>query len=236
MSGRGEREDIVTSLEEIAANVIVGRADKDSVLGEPGRPGVRELTEQAIAEGVPVGEVLERGLLAGMGVVGERMRREEIFIPEVLQSAQALQAGLALLKPLFAESGVRSKGKIVIGTVQGDVHGIGKTLVGMVLEGAGFEVIDLGVDVPIEKFVSVAVSEGPDLVAMSALLTTTMPNMKRVIDGLDAARLRPGIRVIVGGAPVTQEFADEIRADIYAPDAMSAIDRVREFLGVETPV
>ncbi len=226
----------MVNLEEIAANVIMGRADASSVLGEPGALGVRELTEQAIAEGTPVQEILQRGLLAGMAVVGERMRRDEIFVPEVLQSAQALQAGLALLKPLFEESGVRSKGKVVIGTVQGDVHGIGKALVGMVMEGAGFEVIDLGVDVPIDRFVAVVEAEGPDLIAMSAMLTTTMPNMGRVIDRLDEAKLRPRVRVIIGGAPVTQEFADQIRADIYAPDALSAVDRAREFLGVETPV
>ena len=226
----------MVNLEEIATSVIVGRADVDSVLGEPGTPGVRELTEQAIAEGTSVDDILQKGLLAGMAVVGERMRKDEIFIPEVLQSAQALQAGLALLKPLFAESGIRSKGKMVIGTVQGDVHGIGKALVGMVMEGAGFEVIDLGVDVPIDKFVAAVEAESPDLVAMSAMLTTTMPNMGRVIERLDEAKLRPRVRVMIGGAPVTQEFADQIRADIYAPDAISAIDRAREFLGIETPI
>ncbi|MCC6221909.1 MAG: corrinoid protein [Thermoleophilia bacterium] len=224
------------NVDSIANCVIVGRADADSVLGEPGTPGVRELTEQAIAAGMPVREILRDGLLAGMAVVGERMRNDEVFIPEVLQSAQALQAGLALLKPLFAESGVRSKGKVVIGTVEGDVHGIGKTLVGMVMEGAGFEVKDLGVDIPVEAFVSAVEAEDPDIVAMSAMLTTTMPVMKRVIDSLDEARLRPRVRVMVGGAPLTQEFADEIRADIYAPDASSAVNRMREFLGVETPV
>ena len=226
----------MVNLEEIATSVIVGRADVNSVLGEPGTPGVRELTEQAIAEGTSVDDILQKGLLAGMAVVGERMRKDEIFIPEVLQSAQALQAGLALLKPLFAESGIRSKGKVVIGTVQGDVHGIGKALVGMVMEGAGFEVIDLGVDVPIDKFVAAVEAESPDLVAMSAMLTTTMPNMGRVIERLDEAKLRPRVRVMIGGAPVTQEFADQIRADIYAPDAISAIDRAREFLGIETPI
>ena len=226
----------MVKLEEIATSVIIGRADVDSVLGEPGTPGVRELTEQAIAEGTSVDDILQKGLLAGMAVVGERMRKDEIFIPEVLQSAQALQAGLALLKPLFAESGIRSKGKMVIGTVQGDVHGIGKALVGMVMEGAGFEVIDLGVDVPIDKFVAAVEAESPDLVAMSAMLTTTMPNMGRVIERLDEAKLRPRVRVMIGGAPVTQEFADQIRADIYAPDAISAIDRAREFLGIETPI
>lgn len=226
----------MVNLEEIATSVIIGRADVNSVLGEPGTPGVRELTEQAIAEGTSVDDILQKGLLAGMAVVGERMRKDEIFIPEVLQSAQALQAGLALLKPLFAESGIRSKGKMVIGTVQGDVHGIGKALVGMVMEGAGFEVIDLGVDVPIDKFVAAVEAESPDLVAMSAMLTTTMPNMGRVIERLDEAKLRPRVRVMIGGAPVTQEFADQIRADIYAPDAISAIDRAREFLGIETPI
>lgn len=226
----------MVNLEEIATSVMVGRADVNSVLGEPGTPGVRELTEQAIAEGTSVDDILQKGLLAGMAVVGERMRKDEIFIPEVLQSAQALQAGLALLKPLFAESGIRSKGKMVIGTVQGDVHGIGKALVGMVMEGAGFEVIDLGVDVPIDKFVAAVEAESPDLVAMSAMLTTTMPNMGRVIERLDEAKLRPRVRVMIGGAPVTQEFADQIRADIYAPDAISAIDRAREFLGIETPI
>ena len=226
----------MVNLEEIATSVVVGRADVNSVLGEPGTPGVKELTEQAIAEGTSVDDILQKGLLAGMAVVGERMRKDEIFIPEVLQSAQALQAGLALLKPLFAESGIRSKGKMVIGTVQGDVHGIGKALVGMVMEGAGFEVIDLGVDVPIDEFVAAVEAESPDLVAMSAMLTTTMPNMGRVIERLDEAKLRPRVRVMIGGAPVTQEFADQIRADIYAPDAISAIDRAREFLGIETPI
>jgi 5-methyltetrahydrofolate--homocysteine methyltransferase len=171
-----------------------------------------------------------------MAVVGERMRKDEIFIPEVLQSAQALQAGLTLLKPLFAESGVRSKGKLVIGTVQGDVHAIGKALVGMVMEGAGFEVVDLGVDVSADDFVAAVEAESPDLVAMSAMLTTTMPHMARVIERLEEAKLRTRVRVMIGGAPVTQEFADQIRADIYAPDAIAAVDRAREFLGIETPL
>jgi 5-methyltetrahydrofolate--homocysteine methyltransferase len=182
----------------------------------------------------PVAEILEQGLLAGMGVVGERMKNNEVFIPEVLMSAHALHDGLALLKPLYMASGVEPKGKMVIGTVQSDVHSIGKSLVAMVAEGAGFEVEDLGVDVSTERFVAAVKEKDPDVLALSALLTTTMPNMERVINALDEEGLRPRVKVIVGGAAVTQEFADAIGADSYAPDAASAVDSVLGLVGEVT--
>lgn len=222
----------MVELQQIADNVILGRANKNSPGGQggEGQPGVKELTEQAIEGGIPVVEILERGLLAGMDVVATRMKCNEMFIPEVLQSARALKEGLALLKPLLAESGVKPKGKMVIGTVQGDVHDIGKSLVGMVVEGAGLEVIDLGIDVSTEKWVALVETERPQILGMSAMLTTTMANMRRVIQALEDAGLRNEVKVIVGGAPVTRSFAHEIGADGYAPDAVAAVDTVRELL------
>jgi 5-methyltetrahydrofolate--homocysteine methyltransferase len=193
---------------------------------------VATLTSEALRSGLVAGEILDRGLVAGMNVVGERFRVRDIFLPDVLLAARAMYAGLGLLKPHLASAGVASRGKIVIGSVQGDLHDIGKNLVGILLKGAGFEVIDLGHDVAPEAFVEAAESQGAPLIGMSALLTTTMPRMREVVDLVRRRGLGGRIRTIVGGAPVNSGFAREIGADDYACDAATAVERVRTLLGV----
>jgi 5-methyltetrahydrofolate--homocysteine methyltransferase len=192
---------------------------------------VRKLTAEALGAGLPAGEVLQQGLLAGMSVVGEQFRLREIFLPDVLLSARAMYAGLDVLRPHLASAGVASRGKVVIGTVKGDLHDIGKNLVGIMLKGAGFEVVDLGHDVAPEAFVDAAVREGATLIGMSALLTTTMTRMRDVVALLRERGLVGRIRTIVGGAPVSSDFAREIGADDYACDAAAAVDRVKALLG-----
>jgi 5-methyltetrahydrofolate--homocysteine methyltransferase len=191
---------------------------------------VGTLTAEALAAGLPAGEILKQGLVAGMDVVGEEFRKREIFLPDVLLAARAMCAGLDLLKPHLASEGVPSRGKIVLGTVKGDLHDIGKNLVGILLKGAGFEVIDLGHDVAPEAFVDAAVREGAPLIGMSALLTTTMTRMRDVVSLVEERGLRGKVRTIVGGAPVNADFAREIGADGYACDAADAVDRVRALL------
>ncbi|HSD26583.1 MAG TPA: corrinoid protein, partial [Vicinamibacteria bacterium] len=191
---------------------------------------VGQLAAEALAAGVPAGDVLQQGLVAGMNVVGEQFRQREIFLPDVLLSARAMYAGLDVLKPHLASEGVRSRGKVVLGTVKGDLHDIGKNLVGILLKGAGFEVIDLGHDVAPEAFVDAAVREGAPLIGMSALLTTTMTRMKDVVALLRERGLAGKVRTIVGGAPVSAEFARQIGADDYACDAAAAVDRVEALL------
>lgn len=186
--------------------------------------GVAELTEQAVSQNIPAEEILNQGLVTGMNIVSEKFKNNEIFIPEVLISAKAMKAGMAIIRPLLAKANIEPRGKVVIGTIQGDLHDIGKNIVAMLLEGAGFEVIDLGADVQIEKFVEQAEKENADIVGMSALLTTTMVNMGPVIEGLVKAGKKEKVRVMIGGAPVTQAFADNIKADGYAPDASTAVD------------
>jgi len=166
-----------------------------------------------------------------MDVVGEKFRRDEFFMPEVLISARAMQAGMNILRPKLIETGAKLAGKIVLGTVKGDLHDIGKNLVGMLMEGAGFQVIDLGIDVSSEKFVAAVKSNQPNLLGLSALLTTTMPRMKEVIESLVEAGVRGRVKVMVGGAPVTEKFAKDIAADGYAPEAASAVERARELIG-----
>lgn len=207
-------------METIANAVIEGEEEK-----------VRELVEQAIAKGVSADKVLSEGLIAGMNVVGERMKKHEIFIPEVLLSATAVQAGMDLLKPLLVTSGVGLGPKVVLGTVEGDIHDVGKNLVGIMLTGAGFQVIDIGKDIPAERFVQAVREEEAQIVAMSALLTTTMPEMRNTIEALKAAGLREKVKVIVGGAPVSPEYATQIGADAYGRDAAVAVDKVRELVG-----
>ena len=192
---------------------------------------VATLVAEALGAGIPAGDVLQQGLLAGMNVVGEQFRLREIFLPDVLMAAKAMYAGLDVLKPHLASEGVPSRGKIVIGTVKGDLHDIGKNLVGIMLKGAGFEVIDLGHDVAPEAFVDTAVREEATLIGMSALLTTTMTRMRDVVQLLRERGLSGKVRTIVGGAPVNADFAREIGADDYACDAATAVDRVKALLG-----
>ncbi len=188
---------------------------------------VAEQTRAAIDQGLPAREILDQGLIAGMNVIGERFRRHEIFLPDVLLAAKAMYAGLDLVKPLLERDGVSSGEKVVIGTVQGDLHDIGKNLVGIMLRGAGFDVIDLGNDVSPEQFVDAASESGARLIGMSALLTTTMPVMRKVTALLQERGLSESIRTIIGGAPVSKEYAEEIGADAYAYDAANAVQRVQ---------
>ena len=188
--------------------------------------GVDAATREAVASGVPAARTLD-ALLAGMAVVGTRFKAHEIFLPDVLLAARAMNAGMAHLKPLLVAEGVPGGPKIVIGTVAGDLHDIGKNLVSIMLQGAGFEVVDLGTDVPAERFVETALAVGAPVIALSALLTTTMAQMQGVIETLDRRGLRGRIRTIVGGAPVTATFAQQIGADAYAFDATSAAAAVR---------
>ncbi|MGI6113918.1 MAG: corrinoid protein [Mahellales bacterium] len=193
-------------------------------------PKVKELVEAAVAEGVNPSKIVNEALIVGMGEIGVLFKNNEVYVPEVLIAARAMHAGLGVVKPLLAEQDIASAGKIVLGTVKGDLHDIGKNLVGMMLEGAGFEVIDLGIDVPADKFVEAIKTNKPEVVAMSALLTTTMPAMKETIEAIKAAGLRDEVKIMVGGAPVTQNFSDEIGADGYAPDAASAADLAKELI------
>lgn len=182
------------------------------------------LVQQAVDEGTPAETILKDGLMAGMDAVGKRFRDNEIFVPEVLMAARAMSKGSEVLRPLLAKEGNVSSGKVCIGTVKGDLHDIGKNLVKMMLEGKGLEVIDLGTDVPAETFVQTAIEENCRIICCSALLTTTMPEMERVIRAAIDAGIRDKVKIMVGGAPVTQEFADSIGADAYTDDAASAAE------------
>lgn len=206
-------------LQEIAALVETGKAKQ-----------VGGLVQEALDEGCGAVDILN-GMIGAMGVVGEKFKNNEIFVPEMLVAARAMKKGVEVLKPHLATGGTGTAGKVIIGTVAGDLHDIGKNLVAMMIESAGFEVIDLGVDVPAEKFVEM-VRENPDtkIVACSALLTTTMPSLKNTVEVLCAQDFRNNIKIMVGGAPITQEFADEIGADAYTADAASAAEKAKELV------
>jgi corrinoid protein of di/trimethylamine methyltransferase len=191
---------------------------------------VSNMVQEAIDDGMDSSEVLQGGLIAGMDVVGQRFKACEMFIPEVLRSAKAMSAGMEKLRPLLIESGAKTAGTFVIGTVKGDLHDIGKNLVGMMFEGAGFKVVNLGIDLETQVFVDAVKEHKPDLLGMSALLTTTMPKMGEVINALKEAGIRDQVKVMVGGAPVTEEFAKEIGADIYGANAASSVDKAKEAL------
>lgn len=211
----------MADLNLIAESVILG--DEESVVN---------LTRQALDDGVDPEKVLKEGLVAGMDVMGEKMKNYEVFIPDVLESATAMQGGLALVRPLLVSSGIKGLGRVAIGTVRGDIHEIGKNLVRMMMEGAGFEVIDLGTDVEPETFVK-TVAEGTspvDIVCMSALMTTTMPSMKETIDAFEEAGIRHKLKILIGGAPVSGAFAEQIGADGYGRDATDAVRRARELV------
>ena len=185
---------------------------------------VKALVTKALEEQVPVTDILNKGLLGGMGIIGERFKKNEVYVPEVLIAARAMKAGMEILKPALAAAKVEPRGVVVIGTVKGDLHDIGKNLVGMMLEGAGFKVVDAGINVEAAKFVELARANNATLIGASALLTTTMTNMKEVVDVLKASDLAGKVKLMIGGAPVTQAFCDEIGADGYASDAASAAD------------
>ena len=193
---------------------------------------VKTYVQEALEQGEKAENILSQGLIKGMDQVGLKFKNGEIYIPEVLVAARAMHAGLDILKPILSKSDSSKAVKIVLGTVKGDLHDIGKNLVGMMLEGGGFEVIDLGIDVPPEKFIQAVKEHGAKVVGMSALLTTTMTQMKVTIEAMKAARLVNGVKMIVGGAPVTEAFAKQIGADGYAPDAASAVEKVKELLAL----
>ena len=190
----------------------------------------KDITQKLVDDGVSAVEVLNEGLVPGMDVVGAKFKANEMYIPEVLIAARAMHAAMDIIKPMLSEAGAEMKGTIVLGTVQGDLHDIGKNLVGMMLEGGGFTVIDAGVDVPGDKFVEEVKKNNAKVVGLSALLTTTMPVMKDVISALKADSATQNVKVMVGGAPLTQEYADSIGASGYAPDASSAVDLAKEML------
>ena len=191
---------------------------------------VGELVKKALEEKLTPKDILENGLIKGMDIIGAKFKKNEVYVPEVLIAARAMHAGMDLLRPKLVETGVKSIGKVAIGTVKGDLHDIGKNLVKMMLEGAGFEVIDLGTDVSVDKFVEVVKVHQPNIVGMSALLTTTMVNMPEVIKALETAGLRDKVKIMIGGAPITQNYADQIGADSYSPDAASAVDSAKSFI------
>ncbi len=209
----------MADLQALAEAVING--DRDEAV---------RLAQEAVDEGVPPESIVNEGMIVGMNEVGRRFKANEFYVPEVLIAARAMHAGMDVVKPLLTESGIEPRGRVVIGTVQGDLHDIGKNLVAMMLEGGGYEMIDLGVDIPPDQFVEAVDEHSPNIVAMSALLTTTMPGMKDTIDALEGAGMRDKVKVMIGGAPVTQDYADEIGADGYAPDAASAVDLAAELI------
>lgn len=191
---------------------------------------VKDIVGEALKDKVPIKDILNDGLIAAMNIVGQKFKSCEIFVPEVLKAARAMKGGIELIKPLFEKSGVESSGKVIIGTVKGDLHDIGKNLVAMMVEGAGFDVIDIGVDVPPEKFVENVKANGVKLCMMSALLTTTMPFMKETIEALKKAGLGDKVKTIVGGAPVTEKFAKDIGADGYGSNAADAVEVAKKLI------
>ncbi len=209
----------MTVLDDLRQSVIEGNRNQ-----------AQELLQKAIAENVPAEQILQQGLISAMAEVGRMFECGEFFVPEMLIAARAMQRGLSILRPYLITAKVQAIGKVIIGTVQGDLHDIGKNLVAMMLEGAGFDVIDLGVDVSPEKYVQAVREHHPDLVACSALLTTTMPRMKDIVDALKENGLRDQVKVLIGGAPVTENFANQIGADLCALDAASASSRAKELI------
>ncbi len=210
----------MTAYEELQELIITGQTEK-----------VAATIKTLLGSGKAPMDIITNGLTAGMNVVGAKFKSGDMFIPEVMVSANAMKEGMDILKPLVvSESLSFSTGKVVIGTVEGDIHTIGKSIVSMLLGSSGFEIIDLGVNVPAKKFVEAVKKEQPIILCMSAMLTTTMPKMKDVIDSLKEAGLRDKIRVLVGGAPITQQFADSIAADGYAPDAGSAVEKAKSLI------
>ena len=207
----------MSTLEKIKEQVIAGSVKH-----------VKEYTDIAVAEGLDVSTILNHGLIAGMNVIGALFKINEVYVPEVLMAARAMQTGLAVIKPLIVSAGIKEKGVVAIGTVKGDMHDIGKNLVIMMLEGAGYKVIDLGIDTPAEKFLQVVDEQHPQVIGLSALLTTTMPQMQGTVEQLKKYGNR--IKIVVGGAPITAKFAKDIGADGYAADAASAVDTVSELI------
>ena len=208
-------------LGKMAESLIAGKIDE-----------VVDLTKEALDGGAAPADILDQGLLAGMDVVGQRFKAEEMFIPEVLRCAKCMHGAMEILRPLLAETGAESIGTLIIGTVKGDLHDIGKNLVGMMFEGAGFNVVDLGIDKEPQVFVDAIKEHNAKLIGMSALLTTTMPKMGETINAIQEAGVRDQVKILVGGAPITAAFAEEIGADGYASNAASAVEKGKELIGI----
>ena len=192
-------------------------------------PKVKAAVTKALEEGIPASEILEDGLLAGMDIIGQKFKNNEVFVPEVLVAARAMNRGVEILRPYLVEDGVETKGSVILGTVKGDMHDIGKNLVRMMMEGKGLEVIDIGVDVPTESFLDAAREHNAKLICCSALLTTTMGEMKNVVDAVKASEMNGKVKIMIGGAPITQTFCEQIGADCYTPDAASAAEVALKF-------
>ena len=192
-------------------------------------PKVKAAVTKALEEGIPASEILEDGLLAGMDIIGQKFKNNEVFVPEVLVAARAMNRGVEILRPYLVEDGVETKGTVILGTVKGDMHDIGKNLVRMMMEGKGLEVIDIGVDVPTESFLDAAREHNAKLICCSALLTTTMSEMKNVVDAVKASEMNGKVKIMIGGAPITQTFCEQIGADCYTPDAASAAEVALKF-------
>ena len=214
----------------IGGNIMVNLNDISEALQRGKADKVSELVKQALNEGVTPKNILEESLIHGMSIIGKKFKKNEVYVPEVLIAARAMHAGMNILQPKLTETGVKKIGTVAIGTVRGDLHDIGKNLVEMMLEGAGFEVIDLGIDVSVDKFVESITKYQPNILGMSALLTTTMIQMQEVIKAISDAGLRDKVKIIIGGAPITQNYADQIGADGYSPDAASAVDKAKTFI------
>jgi corrinoid protein of di/trimethylamine methyltransferase len=218
-------------LKQIANCVEFGKINEKSPYppNMKGQLGADELVKQALDDGIDANTILQDGLIVGMEIVGIKFRENKVFVPQVLMSAKAMSAGMAHLRPYFVSGEVQRKGKFILGTVEGDLHDIGKNLVGMMLEGNGYEVIDLGTDVKAEKFIEALEANPGSLVGLSALLTTTMRNMEKIVE--DIKKANPEQKVFVGGAPVSQEYCDKINADFYAPDPQGVIERANMLMG-----
>jgi 5-methyltetrahydrofolate--homocysteine methyltransferase len=235
---RGEIEEFVTRPAEIERMINLFSSaspalqDIAAALIDGDDGTVDELTQAQLAQGITALDVMDNGLIAGMALVGIKFRENFIFVPEVLACARAMKAGMAHIEPILSASGVEPVGKVLMGTVKGDLHDIGKNLVIMMLRGSGFEVVDLGVDVSPDDFIAGIEDHKPSVVGMSALLTTTMPNMGKTIDAFIDEGLRDKVKVMLGGAPVTQEFAEDMGADGYGKDAMAAVTLAKDLLGV----
>jgi 5-methyltetrahydrofolate--homocysteine methyltransferase len=223
----GGTMEISTLIDDIRTNVIQGRVNSEDEgfdEGFEGQPATVELVEKALAEGADIRALIVDGLTGAMNVVGERFENGEYLIPDMLASAEAVGQAMDILSPHLENAGVRSKGKVLIATVKGDLHDIGKNIVSIMLKGAGFEIVDMGTDVPAEKIINAVETNKPDFLGMSALLTTTMRQMQTVIEELTGKGLRDGLKVLIGGAPTSPEFAEKISADVYCADAFQAVD------------